>query len=110
MEKAKFICLSYEGSDTIECQGSHDKISKYLAKGYYIVQKRNGYYVLAKSPRVNVTIQKEDGSIKTINMKKEITDYYNKSKISKGLANEFANDCQKGKVKFYIENGIICFS
>lgn len=109
MEKAKFISLSYENSDTIEHQGNRSSIAKYLNKGYYIVRERNGYYVLAKSPRVNVTIEMEDGRRQTIDMKYDIREYYQSLKISRSLANRFAKACEKGKVKFYLEKGNICF-
>ena len=41
---AKFIETHYEYSDTIELQGSRDKIRGYLRKGYRVKDERNGYF------------------------------------------------------------------
>ncbi|MBZ4667310.1 MAG: hypothetical protein JG775_462 [Defluviitaleaceae bacterium] len=74
--------VEYEHSDTIEMQGKRDAITKYLKKGYYIKEERNGYWVLVKPSRVMVTVESSEGT-QSMNMKQDIIDYYGKKEYPK---------------------------
>ena len=97
MEKANITSINYEPSDTIEMQGKRKDIDKYLKKGYYIKEERNGYWVLVKAARLIVTL-KNSSCTKTFNMKEEVLDYYGKARISESLVNKFKMDIDNGTI------------
>lgn len=89
--------IEYETSDTIEKQGKRADITKYLKKGYYVKEERNGYWVLVRPSRVVVTLKSSIG-IQGINMKQEILDYYMKQRISEKQVEKFAKDIDNKKI------------
>lgn len=103
MEKAVIMEIIYEPSDTIEMQGKKSDIEKYIRKGYYVKENRNGYWVLIKSAQVNVTISTSTSGIETFNMKQDICNVYEKERISKGLVERFKKDVENGRVIIEID-------
>ncbi len=89
--------IEYEASDTIEKQGKRDDIEKYLKKGYYVKEERNGYWVLVRPSRVVVTLKSSIGT-QNIYMKQEILDYYCKQRISEKQVEKFAKDIDSKKI------------
>jgi len=89
--------IEYERSDTIEKQGPRDAITKYLKKGYYVKETRNGYWVLVRPARVIITVKSSAGT-QDMNMKQDILDYYEKQKISEKLVANFKQDIDNKKI------------
>lgn len=102
MEKCSVIYVKYEPSDTIERQGKRSSIEKYLKKGYYIKEERNGYWLLVKPAQINVKVSNSSGT-RTFNMKQDILDYYRRDKISEKLIKKFEEDIQEGKINIYMD-------
>lgn len=101
--QAKFLGATYQASNTREKQGNREKIQKYLNDGYYVKEERNGYWVLVKPVRVMVTIG--NGKTKrTFNMKRDICDYYGKTRISYKLLERFQKDARSGKITFELDS------
>ena len=109
MEKATFVNAIYNESDTIEHQGNRSSINKYLNKGYYIKEDRNGYWVLVKPASVIVTLKDSDGDFHSFNMKSDILDYYDRTRISQNLVTRFIEAATSGKIQFYMEDGSYSF-
>lgn len=108
MEKAKILSIIYEPSDSIEKQGKRSDIERYLKAGYYIKENRNGYWVLVKAAKLNVTLNNSFGT-KSFNMKEDICDYYKKGRISENLADRFKQDARDEKISLYM-NAEGCYS
>jgi hypothetical protein len=102
MEKCSIIYVKYEPSDFIEIQGKRSSIEKYLKKGYYIKEERNGYWLLVKPAQVNVKVSNSLGT-QTFNMKQDILDFYRRDKISEKLIDKFEEDIQKEKINIYMD-------
>lgn len=98
MFKAEQIAVQYVASSTIEKQGNHQSIDRYLRQGYYVKVSRNGYWVLTKPAKVLVTAYCGLNGTYTHNMKSEIVSKYNRSKISVGLIETFKNDFKNGSL------------
>lgn len=109
MEKATFVNAFYNESSTITKQGKRSSINQYLNKGYYIKEDRNGYWVLVKPASVSVTLKDSDGELYSFNMKSDILNYYNKTRISQSLFTRFNKDATSGKIQFYMEDGSYSF-
>lgn len=109
MQKANVICLNYEESDNISYQGNRRQIQRYLDKGYYVKEERNGYWVLIKPAAVRVVLESEDGHRASFNIKQDILDYYGKVRISPKLVEKFTKECNNGKIHFYMEDNSYCF-
>lgn len=101
MEKAKILSIIYEESDSIEKQGNRVSIERYLENGYYVKESRNGYWVLVKPVRVNVTLSNSYGT-NTFNMKDDICNYYQRARISESLVERFKDDVAKGEINIYM--------
>lgn len=102
MEKSKVISIMYEESETIQTQGKRKDIQRYINNGYYIKEDRNGYWVLTKPVRVNVTLNNSFGT-RIINLKEDICEYYGRKRISKSLVNKFETDVKYGKISIYLD-------
>ena len=89
MIRAKRISARYIKADKVQVQGDHRAIEPYLNKGYNIITSANGNWVLARNAKVYVTMEGEDGSIYTYNMRMQILEFYGRVKISENLVNEF---------------------
>ncbi len=97
MEKATVKSIRYEKSDTIEKQGKYRDIEKYLNDGYNVKQSRNGYWVLIKASKVNVTLSNSTIT-KTFNMKEDIREYYNRTRVTEALVKTFLKDVNSNKI------------
>jgi hypothetical protein len=97
MEDTTVAAIRYEESDTIERQGKHRDIEKYLDKGYYVKVERNGYWVLVKPSKVNVTLS-NSAITKTFNMKEDIREHYNRTYVTEALVRTFSKDVESGKI------------
>lgn len=109
MEKATFVNAFYVESSTITHQGNRSSINQYLNKGYYIKEERNGYWVLVKPASVSLTLKDSEGKLYHCNIKHDILDYYNKTRISQSLFTRFIKDATSGKIQFYMEDGSYSF-
>lgn len=103
MEKATVTSVNYEKSDTIEKQGKYEDIEKYLNKGYYVKEERNGYWVLVKASRVDVTLSNSTIT-RTFNMKEDIRNHYNRTRVTEALANTFLKDVNSGKIAICMDS------
>ena len=110
MEKAKFISATYEKSSIHTHQGDRKSMQRFLDNGYKIKQRRSEYYVLVKSARIIAEFQNSTGQIFQYNAKKDILNYYHKSKISEDLFEKFYNEATNGDIIFYLDKGVIKFS
>lgn len=104
MKKATFVTATYEESDTITHQGTRNSITRYLKQGYTIKEARNGYWVLVKPASVYVYLKNSVNITVSFNMKKDILDYYSKTRISINLFNKFVQAASTGKIQFYMDN------
>ena len=103
MQNVKFVTASYEASSSREIQGNRTKIEPYLRDGYYVKEERNGYWVLVRPVKVNVTIKKDDKNM-SFNMKSKICDYYGRKRISEKVYHKFLEDVSSEKIKFYLKD------
>lgn len=108
MEKATFVSASYEKSSSITHQGNRSSIQRYLNNGYYVIEERNGFWILGKPATIMVSLRNSVGKIHIFNMKEDILGYYNKQRLSSTLFNSFINDAVTGKINFYMEDGSYC--
>lgn len=99
---AKFIETHYEYSDTIELQGSRDKIRGYLRKGYRVKDERNGYWILFKPAQIVLTVMDNTSKCRSYGVKQKVLEFYDKKRISEKTFNKFLNDSLNGKIKFCI--------
>jgi len=97
MENTTVTSVNYEKSDTIEKQGKRRDIEKYLNKGYYVKEQRNGYWVLVKASKVQVTLSNSTIT-RTYNMKEEIREHYNRTRVTEALVKTFLKDVNAGKI------------
>ena len=101
IEKCENIHVEYEPSDTIKVQGKRKEIEKYLTQGYYEKEERNGFWILEKTAKVNVT-SKNDSC--PFDMKDEVIQYYGRKKISEQLVGKFDEDIKTGKKEIWKDN------
>lgn len=102
MKECKNINVWYTPSETVELQGTYEKIQKVCKqKGYSVKESRNGYWVLIKKAKVFITTDKDSNPK---NIKGEILEYYGKTKISKSLVEKFIQHIEKSKVGVYIDD------
>lgn len=104
MKKATFVTASYEESDTITHQGTRSSIQRYISKGYTIKQARNGFWILVKPTYIHVYLKNSNNITFSFNMKKEILDYYGKTRISIKIFNDFVQDASSGRIQFYMDD------
>lgn len=103
MEKAKIISIKYVPSESLEKQGKSRDIEKYRKQGYYVKEARNGYYLLLKSARVEVTLA-IDTLTKTFDMKEDLLALYAKERITQTTVNKFINALETGKMIIYMNH------
>ena len=105
--KSRLLSVTYEPSNSVEVQGSYEKTKRYTQKGYYIKISRNGNYLLVKPVRVWVIVGNK--TIKqTFNLKREICDYYGKTRISFKLLERFQKEAEEGKILFELDSDNSC--
>ena len=92
MFKAEQIDVQYVSSSTIEHRENRQSIDRYLHQGYFIKISQNGYWVLLKPAQVVVTAYCGENGSFTYDMKSEILEKYDRSRISFGLIETFKND------------------
>ena len=98
MTKTIVKSINYEKSDSIEFQGTKLEANKICAeKGYNIQLCRNGYWVLVKPCKINVTLS-SDNLIKKFDMRLEILEYYKRSKMTVKLCETFKEDVKNEKI------------
>lgn len=100
--EVKFVHALYEESDSLELQGTREKIEKYLRIGYYVKESRNGYWVLIKPAQVFVEVVNENSQYLRFSVKDIVLRLYNKRRISEKIFGKFIDDALNGKVKFYL--------
>ena len=97
MAKTTVVAIKYENSDSVEIQGKAAKIQPYLNKGYGVRENRNGYWLLVKTAKINVTLS--NGEIKaTFNMRQDILNHYGRKKMNQNLLNKFKKDVEEGVI------------
>lgn len=102
MEKANILSVMYQQSDSIEVQGKRNHIERYIKDGYYIKEGRNGYWVLVKAAKLNVTLRNSYFT-RTFNMKADICNHYRKQRISKSLIERFTQDIKNEEISIYMD-------
>jgi hypothetical protein len=100
--------IEYRRSATIETQGTRDAIERYLKEGYHVKEKRNGYWVLIKKAKVIVTVESSTGT-RSVSMKRDILDYYDKKRITEKQVEKFRQDIKKEKVAVCYDANGDCF-
>ena len=105
--KARLLSVTYEPSNSVEVQGSYEKAERYTRKGYYIKISRNGYYLLVKPVRVWVTVGNKTIE-QTFNLKREICEHYEKTRISSKLLEKFQKEAEEGKILFELDSDNSC--
>jgi hypothetical protein len=103
MENATVTSVNYEESDTIEKQGKRRDIEKYLNKGYYVKEQRNGYWVLLKASKVEVTLSNSTIT-RTFNMKEDMRDHYSRTNVTQALVKKFFKDIDSGRITFSMDS------
>lgn len=102
MAETNVVAINSVSSDSVEIQGKRDKIQKYLDKGYYVKESRNGYWVLVKPAQLNVTLSDGD-TTETFNMKQDVCDHYGRQRISDSLVEKFRKDVNAGKISITLD-------
>ena len=105
--KTRLLSVTYEPSNSVEVQGSYEKTKRYTRKGYYIKISRNGYYLLIKPVRVWVTVGNKTVE-DTFNLKREICEHYEKTRISSKLLERFQKEAEEGKILFELDSDNSC--
>lgn len=96
--KARLLSVTYEPSNSVEVQGSYEKTKRYTQKGYYLLVKPVRVWVIVG----NKTIKQ------TFNLKREICDYYGKTRISFKLLERFQKEAEEGKILFELDSDNSC--
>ncbi|MDD2376494.1 MAG: hypothetical protein PHD15_04540 [Clostridia bacterium] len=97
MGNTTVTAVNYEESHTVQMQGKRRDIEKYLKKGYHVKEERNGYWVLVKDSRVKVTLTNSTIT-RTFNMKEDIREHYNRTRVTAALIKTFSKDINSGKI------------
>lgn len=105
MEKATNVIVTYDPSDNIKRQGKYEDIKKYLNRGYYIKEERNGFWILVKTSSLRVTLENSNGS-NTFSVKDAVLRYYNRQKLTETLVNKFENDIRNNKITFEMSENL----
>ncbi len=95
--------INYEKTDNIEFQGTEKKAQSYIKKGYNIRLRRNGYFVVGKPCKINVTLAMGN-AIQQFNMRSDILDHYGKEKMTKALFEKFKKDIEKGNINLKLHS------
>lgn len=103
MFKARCINVCYEESQSIEKQGKRSAIDYYIRRGFRIKESRNGYWVLYKPVRVNVTINCGENGVYTYDLKDAIVSHYGREKISYSLVEKFKEDFANGNLEIWAD-------
>lgn len=94
--------IDYENSDSIELQGTEEDVQKYFKKGYTVHIHRNGYWVLVKPSKVNVTLS--NGKYTGVfDMREDVLDLYTRQRVNRKLVQRFKEDINTGKIKILFE-------
>lgn len=102
MAETTVAAINYVSSDSVELQGKRSKIQKYLDKGFYVKESRNGYWVLVKPPEINVTLSDGD-TTETFNMKEDVCDHYNRQRVTDNLVEKFRKDVNAGNISITLD-------
>lgn len=103
MTQAFIVNHEYIPSETIEAQGKRQEIrSRY--PGYKVQVEKNGYWVLTKLARLEVTLSWGYGRTETFNMRSEILDLYGRQKATEKLLETFIKDVEKGKYEILMDD------
>lgn len=100
MAKTSVVAIKYKNSDSVEIQGKESKIQPYLNKGYEVRVNRDGYWLLSRTAKINVTLSRNEDTA-TFNMRQDILNHYGRKKMNQNLFNKFKQD---------IESGVICLT
>lgn len=95
--------INYEKSDNIEFQGTEKEAQNYIKKGYNIRLRRNGYFVVGKPCKINVTLAMGN-ALQQFNMRSDILDHYGKEKMTKALFEKFKKDIEKGNINLKLHS------
>ena len=103
MCKAERIYVHYENSQSVTHQGNRASVDPYIRKGFYIKDSRNGFWVLVKAARVDVTVDCGVNGQYTFNMKDDICMHYGKLRISESLTERFKKDFANGIIEVWAD-------
>lgn len=103
MTQAFIVNYEYIPSETIETRGKRNEIrSRY--PGYKVKVEKNGYWILTKTAKLEVTLRWGNGRVETFNMRSEILDLYGKKKATERLLETFVKDVEKGKREIWMDD------
>lgn len=103
MTQAFIVDYEYIPSETIEAQGKRREIkSRY--PGYKVQVEKNGYWVLTKLAKLEVTLSWGNGRTETFNMRSEILDLYGRQKATEKLLETFVKDVERGKYEILMDD------
>lgn len=101
MQRATIVDYEYKPSDSITKQGKRrDIIRQY--PDYKIQEERNGFFVLTKNSRYEVTLAWNDG-IETFEMRSGVLSHYNKQKATETLLETFVRDVENGECSIWVD-------
>lgn len=103
MTKTIVKSIIYVNADTVEFEGTEQEVQKFLKKGYKIHSEQNGFLVLVKPAKINVTLSK--GVLtKNFDMSEEVLAFYSRKKTNPKLVERFKQDINTGKLKLVLES------
>ena len=103
MVQAFIVGHEYIPSETIEAQGNRRDI-RLRYPGYIVKMERNGYWVLTKTAKLEVTLCWDNGRVETFNMRSDILDLYERKKATKKLLEKFIEDVEKGEHEIWMDS------
>ncbi len=97
----------YIPSDSINLQGKNEKARK-EAKSYnmHVQYSNNGFHTLVKSSKGIVTFKDENGKMSSADLRRDILEFLDKSKLTKNMFDKFVDDAKAGKINIEYENGL----
>jgi len=94
--EAKVISMKTYTPEIIIKSDDSKGFRKYLSQGYFVFDKKNGYWILRKNTKIMVTIEYE-GTRFTINLRSAFRRYYGE-KVEQKWIELFQSDLEANKV------------
>lgn len=103
MQRATKVNCECKPSDSIIKQGKRRDIIKQYPD-YHIKEDRNGFFVLTKPSRYEVTLAWNDG-METFEMRSGVLSHYNRRKATEALLETFVKDVENGNCSIWVDGG-----
>ena len=101
MQRATIVDYEYKPSDCITKQGKRRDITRQYPD-YHIKEDRNGFFVLTKPSRYEVTLAWNDG-METFEMRSGVLSHYNRRKATETLLETFVEDVENGNCSIWVD-------